>query len=132
MVSSLLHFSGLSEEQASQLMIAVREMGNNAIEWGNRKQIEQPVTVTYRIDSEKVVIVIRDNGSGFDRANLSHAAKAEDVKAHMSVREEKGLRVGGFGIFLTRKLVDELSYNDAGNEVTLLKRFGPREGEPAD
>ncbi|HTL30759.1 MAG TPA: response regulator [Tepidisphaeraceae bacterium] len=126
MMSSLLLFSGLSDDQAYQLSAAVREMGNNAIEWGNRKQIDQPVSVTYRIEKNQIVIRIRDNGSGFDRANLPHAAKPDDPAAHMSIREEKGLRVGGFGIFMTRGLVDELEYNEAGNEVRLIKRFTPK------
>src|SRR5205823_1491526 len=47
LLSSLLLYSGLSDEQAFHLTTAVREMGGNAIEWGNRKQIERPVTVTY-------------------------------------------------------------------------------------
>jgi anti-sigma regulatory factor (Ser/Thr protein kinase) len=41
----------------------------------------------------------------------------------MEVRETKGLRPGGFGIFMTRGLVDDLQYNDTGNEVRLTKRF---------
>jgi len=32
-----------------------------------------------------------------------------------------GLRPGGFGILLTRQLVDELIYNETGNEVLLIK-----------
>jgi len=123
MLSSLFLFTGLTKDQVFELTTAVREMGNNAIEWGNRKQIEQPVTVTYRIDGEKVVIVIRDSGPGFNRADLAHAAKADDPCAHMEVRETKGLRPGGFGIFMTRGLVDDLQYNETGNEVRLTKRF---------
>jgi hypothetical protein len=34
-----------------------------------------------------------------------------------------GLRVGGFGILMTRGLVDDLKYNETGNEVRLIKRF---------
>jgi DNA-binding response OmpR family regulator len=127
MVSSLLHFSGLSQDQVFQLDTAVREMGNNAIEWGNRKQIDQPVKVTYRISADKIEIIIRDNGSGFDRANLPHAACDGDPITHLTVREEKGLRVGGFGIFMTRGLVDEMKYNEAGNEVTLIKYLSPKD-----
>jgi DNA-binding response OmpR family regulator len=126
MISSLLHFSGLSDDEVYQLGTAVREMGNNAIEWGNRKQIDQPVSITYRIDPEKVVIVVRDNGSGFDRENLPHAACEADPISHLDVRQEKGLRMGGFGIFMTRGLVDEVKYNDKGNEVTLIKHFAPK------
>jgi anti-sigma regulatory factor (Ser/Thr protein kinase) len=123
MLSSLFLYSGLTEDQVFELTTAIREMGNNAIEWGNRKQVDRPVTVTYRIDAEKVVIVIRDEGPGFNRSELAHAAKADDPCAHMEVRETKGLRPGGFGIFMTRGLVDDLQYNDTGNEVRLTKRF---------
>jgi len=123
LLSSLFLYSGLTEDQAFQLTTAVREMGNNAIEWGNRKQIERPVTVTYRIERDKIVIVIRDEGSGFNRHELPHAACEEDPAKHLAVREERGLRCGGFGIFMTRGLVDDLQYNEAGNEVRLVKRI---------
>lgn len=126
MISSLLLFSGLTDDQVYHLGTAVREMGNNAIEWGNRKQVDQPVSVTYRIDPEKIVIVVRDNGSGFDRENLPHAACESDPVSHLDVRQQKGLRMGGFGIFMTRGLVDEMKYNEKGNEVTLIKHFAPK------
>jgi anti-sigma regulatory factor (Ser/Thr protein kinase) len=37
------------------------------------------------------------------------------------VREERGLRPGGFGILLAKSLVDELVYNEAHNEVVMVK-----------
>jgi hypothetical protein len=37
------------------------------------------------------------------------------------VREEKGLRPGGFGLLLMRQIVDELLYNEACNEVLFVK-----------
>lgn len=123
LLSSLYLYSGLTQEQAQQLTMAVSEMGTNAIEWGNRKQVDQPVTITYRIDSEKVTILIRDSGPGFDRNKLKHAAKMDDPMSHLAVRESMGIRVGGFGILMTKGLVDELEYNQAGNEVRLVKRF---------
>jgi DNA-binding response OmpR family regulator len=123
LAASLFLFSGLSDDEIFQLTTAVREMGNNAIEWGNRKQVDRPVTVTYRIDPEKLSIVIRDAGPGFDRGDLPHAACPEDPAKHLDVRECKGLRPGGFGILMARGLVDDLQYNEAGNEVRLVKRF---------
>jgi anti-sigma regulatory factor (Ser/Thr protein kinase) len=39
----------------------------------------------------------------------------------MMVREEKGLRAGGFGLLLTRAIVDELLYNEQQNEVVFIK-----------
>jgi DNA-binding response OmpR family regulator len=125
MLSSLFLYTPLNEDQIFQLTTAVREMGANAIEWGNRNQVDRPVTVTYRIDQEKVTIMIRDSGTGFDRTDLAHAAREDDPAAHLDVRESRGLRAGGFGIFMARGLVDDLQYNDAGNEVRLIKRFTP-------
>jgi DNA-binding response OmpR family regulator len=126
LLSSLFLFSGLEEMQVRQLTTAVRELGTNAIEWGHQKQVDRIVAVTYRIDPKKVTIIIRDTGPGFDPKNLPHAAKEDDPTAHLMVRETLGLREGGFGIMMSRGLVDELKYNETGNEVRLVKYFMPR------
>jgi DNA-binding response OmpR family regulator len=125
LLSSLFLFSGLGETQARHLTTAVREVGTNAIEWGHRKQTERIVTVVYRIDAEKVTIDIRDTGEGFDPKNMPHAAKPDDPISHTMVREALGMRDGGFGIMMARGLVDKLEYNEAGNEVRLIKYFDP-------
>jgi CheY-like chemotaxis protein len=123
LLGALFLFSGLSEQQVKQLTTAVREMGTNAIEWGHKKQIERIVTVIYHIDPDKITITIRDTGSGFDPQNLPHAAQPEDPVGHMMVRETLGLRQGGFGILMSQGLVDEMKYNESGNEVRLIKYF---------
>jgi CheY-like chemotaxis protein/anti-sigma regulatory factor (Ser/Thr protein kinase) len=131
LLASLFLFSGLSQAQIRQLTMAVRELGVNAIEWGHQKQIDRILHVTYRIDPEKVTIVIRDEGPGFDPHHLPHAATDEDPVSHLMVRETLGLREGGFGILLARGLVDHLQYNETGNEVRLVKYFPP-EGRAAE
>ncbi|HZW32644.1 MAG TPA: response regulator [Isosphaeraceae bacterium] len=113
----------LVHEQVMQLRQAVMEMAHNAIEWGNRHQSESLVTITYRIFEHRLEIVIRDQGPGFDRRHLPHAAVADDPFTHLDVREKLGLRAGGFGLLICQGMVDEMAYNDKGNEVTLIKRF---------
>ena len=49
----------------------------------------------------------------------------------MTVRESMGIREGGFGILMSRGLVDELQYNDKGNEVRLVK-YLPKEAEKSE
>jgi DNA-binding response OmpR family regulator len=120
---SVSHAFPFSPEQVLQLRQALMEMGHNAIEWGNRHQSDRLVDIIYRIHADRVEIVIRDQGPGFDRNELPHAAQAEDPIAHMEVREKLGLREGGFGMLITSGMVDEMRYNDLGNEVTLIKRF---------
>jgi DNA-binding response OmpR family regulator len=125
LLASLFLFSRLSQAQIKQLTMAVRELCVNAIEWGHQNQIDRILTVIYRIDSEKISIVIRDEGPGFDPNNLPHAAQEDDPVSHMMVRETLGLREGGFGILLARGLVDQMQYNETGNEVRLVKNFPP-------
>jgi anti-sigma regulatory factor (Ser/Thr protein kinase) len=127
LLGSLFLFSGLSKQQIKQLTTAVRELGTNAIEWGHQKQSDRIVTVDYRIDPEKITIDIKDTGAGFTPENIPHAAKQDDPVTHMMVRETLGMREGGFGIMMSRGLVDEMAYNEKGNEVRLIKYFSPRD-----
>jgi DNA-binding response OmpR family regulator len=126
---SLCQSTPLTTEQVMHLRQAVMEMAQNAIEWGNRHQSDRLVNITYRVYEDRVEIIIRDQGSGFDRSNIPHAAASDDPFSHLDVRDKLGLRSGGFGLLICEGMVDELRYNDVGNEVTLIKRFhqdGPR------
>jgi anti-sigma regulatory factor (Ser/Thr protein kinase) len=50
---------------------------------------------------------------------LSNPADCPDE--HAANRSKLGMRAGGFGILLTRAFVDELLYNEKGNEALLIK-----------
>ena len=67
---------------------------------------------------------IKDPGDGFDPSTLDHAAinnpKGNPVR-HAFLREQKGLRGGGFGILLASQIVDDLVYNERHNEVLFIK-----------
>lgn len=132
LLASLFLFSGLTQQQVKQLTTAIRELGTNAIEWGHRKQKDRIVTVEYQIDPEKISITIKDTGPGFDPSNLPHAAQPDDPIGHMMVRETLGLREGGFGMLMSRGLVDKMRYNDKGNEVYLVKYFSPQANPQTD
>jgi DNA-binding response OmpR family regulator len=124
---SLCQSTPLTHEQVMHLRQAVMEMAQNAIEWGNRHQTDRLVNITYRVYDDRVEIIIRDQGAGFDRSNIPHAAASDDPFTHLDVRDKLGLRSGGFGLLICEGMVNELRYNDVGNEVTLIKRFD-REG----
>jgi len=113
----------LAHDQVVQLRQAVMEMAHNAIEWGNLHQSDRLVTITYRVHDDRLEIVVRDQGPGFDRSTLPHAAVVGDPFTHLDVREKLGMRAGGFGLLICQGMVDEMRYNDVGNEVTLIKRF---------
>ena len=123
MLADMFAHTPLTERQIKDLRQAVMEMGGNAIEWGHRKNPELLLSIVYRIDPKAITLVIRDQGPGFNPGQIPHAACDEDPIGHIDVRNELGIREGGFGIMLAKGLVDEFSYNDMGNEVTLIKRF---------
>ena len=52
-----------------QLRQAVMEMAHNAIEWGNLHQSDRLVNITYRVHDDRLEIVVRDQGPGFDRTS---------------------------------------------------------------
>ena len=132
LLADLYAHTPLTERQVKDLRQAVMEMGGNAIEWGHRKNAELPLRITYRIGPDAVTLVIRDQGPGFDRGNLAHAAQDEDPIAHLDIRNDLGLREGGFGIMLAKGLVDDFRYNEKGNEVTLVKRFVAKNSAPRE
>jgi len=127
---TLCQTTPFTNEQVMQLRQAVLEMAQNAIEWGNKHQSDRLVNITYRVYEDRIEIIIRYQGKGFDRSNLPHAAAADDPLSHLDVRDKLGLRAGGFGLMICQGMVDELRYNDVGNEVTLIKRFH-QDGQPA-
>jgi anti-sigma regulatory factor (Ser/Thr protein kinase) len=108
------------------------EMAQNAIEWGNEHQSDRLVNITYRVYDNHLEIVVRDQGQGFDRTTLPHAAVPGDPFTHLDVREKLGLRAGGFGLLICQGMVDEVRYNDVGNEVTLIKLFNPPRRPPEE
>jgi anti-sigma regulatory factor (Ser/Thr protein kinase)/ActR/RegA family two-component response regulator len=115
--------SQLPEETRSEIIAAFREILLNAMEHGAAFNPEQVVEITVVRTARSMVVYVRDPGAGFRRESLNHAAIAnpQDPAAHMSRREAEGMRPGGFGILVAAGTVDELIYNEIGNEVLLIK-----------
>ena len=118
--------SSLPEIERDRLALAFREMLLNAMEYGGGFDPEQVVEVTAARTERAVVYHFRDPGAGFDRDELAHAVASTDpahvIRAAIH-REDSGLRAGGFGILIARQIVDELVYNEDGNEVILIKHL---------
>ncbi len=115
---------GLPDGQQEDVATAFRELVMNAIEHGGHSDPEEWVEVSYMRLSRAILYCIRDPGEGFSFDELPHAAVSntpENPAGHSEIREQLGMRAGGFGIFLTRQMADEVIYNQRGNEVMLVK-----------
>jgi anti-sigma regulatory factor (Ser/Thr protein kinase) len=112
------------EEERDRLMVAFREILLNAMEHGGHFDPDKVVEVTAVRTQRAIVFHVHDPGTGFARDDLAHAAVANPSDAplaHMEQRTKLGLRPGGFGLLLAKKIVDELIYNETGNEVLMIK-----------
>ena len=114
----------LGPDERENVAIAFRELLVNAIEHGGHLDPKQIVDMSYIRTARTIVYYIRDPGDGFSRDKLQHAAGAdfaEKPMRHIDLREEMGLRPGGFGMLMAKKFADEVIYSAKGNEVLLIK-----------
>jgi anti-sigma regulatory factor (Ser/Thr protein kinase) len=115
----------LPEDTRQEIMQAFREILLNAMEHGSAFNPEQVVEVTGVRTGRSMVFYVRDPGGGFRRESLTAIANpADDPTAQFAQREAEGLRPGGYGFLLASGTVDELIYNEIGNEVLLIKHVG--------
>ncbi len=75
---------------------------------------DRRIHVSVKISRTEAVFVIRDQGRGFEVARVFAAALCDTQQG------------AGRGLILMRALMDEVRFNDAGNEVTLIKRRAPQ------
>jgi anti-sigma regulatory factor (Ser/Thr protein kinase)/ActR/RegA family two-component response regulator len=114
----------LEDSPRAELMLAFREILMNAIEHGGEFHSKKVVDVAAVHTARTIVFYVHDPGQGFRWEALEHAAVCnpeEDPTRHVTLREEKGLRPGGFGILMAKGVVNELIYSEIGNEVLLIK-----------
>jgi CheY-like chemotaxis protein/anti-sigma regulatory factor (Ser/Thr protein kinase) len=114
----------LSAAEQENIATAFREILLNAIEHGAGNDPTKRVAITYIHAKHALLYYVRDPGKGFSFRALAHAAVSNPTNStveHAEVRERLGLRPGGFGLLMTRQLVDEMIYSEVGNEVLLIK-----------
>jgi CheY-like chemotaxis protein/anti-sigma regulatory factor (Ser/Thr protein kinase) len=114
----------LPEPVRESVAQAFRELLNNAIEWGGKLDPNRKVRISCVRTKRMLLYRIADPGEGFQLVGLRHAAisnPADEPFRHLDVRDERGIRPGGYGLAMTRSLVDELIYNEARNEVICVK-----------
>jgi serine/threonine-protein kinase RsbW len=102
---------GFSEAECFAIKLALEEGLINAIKHGNRYDPNKTVTVCYEIVPQKVSFAIADEGPGFSACNVPDPTADENLE-----------RPCGRGIMLIRAYMDEVSYNEEGNELRMVKR----------
>jgi serine/threonine-protein kinase RsbW len=114
-VTDFIRNCGASEELAFGIEMAVREAVTNAMVHGNHEDESKSVEVIFNCHDNELEIEVRDQGEGFDPANVPDPTKAENL-----------LKSSGRGIFLMRTFMDEIEWlnrPEGGTAVRMTKRF---------
>jgi len=98
-----------SEEEKDSLAIAVTEAVNNAIIHGNKQDKNKKVVINFYLEDKRLVVTIKDEGKGFNPANVSDPLAPENL-----------LKESGRGIFILSTLMDEVKF-DFQKDGTLIK-----------
>ena len=101
---------GFSQERLRlNFRVGITEALANAMLYGNGRDPDKKVRIEANLTSGKFTVRITDEGRGFNPAMISDPTLPRNR-----------LRVGGRGIFLIRKLMDKVEFNDRGNSITMV------------
>lgn len=92
--------------------VGLTEALSNAMLYGNGRDPSKSVVVEVIVRAGMLEATIRDQGRGFDPSTVPDPTLPENLT-----------RSCGRGLFLMRELLDEVRYNERGNEVTLVLRL---------
>lgn len=113
-VAEFLSRSGITEDAAFGIDMAVREAVTNAVVHGNQKDENKTVEVTLKSSPDAVEISVHDQGTGFNPETVPDPTAEENI-----------LKASGRGIFFMRSFMDEVDWlirPGGGTTVRMLKR----------
>ena len=98
----------VNEDYYGNVLIAVTEAVNNAIQHGNKLQSDLKVDLSVGDKETDFCFNVNDMGKGFDFDNLPDPTAPENIE-----------KVDGRGIFLMRSLAEDVVYDGGGNSVNI-------------
>jgi serine/threonine-protein kinase RsbW len=119
-VADLARDAGFGSEDVSKIELAVDEACTNIIKHAYKYDPTRSISISVTLspanaERPKFVVLIQDSGMSFDASRYHDPDMREYFRRY---------RVGGLGIMLMKKLMDEVVYTiEPGrpNEVTLVK-----------
>ena len=98
----------VKEDYYGNVLIAVTEAVNNAIQHGNNMRSELEVGLAVSDKETDFCFSIKDQGEGFDFNNLPDPTSPENLE-----------KEDGRGIFLMKSLSEEVEFEDGGSSVNI-------------
>jgi len=114
-VGEIARAGGFGEKDIYNIQLATDEAASNIIEHAYENRPDGILELSCGMQGDSIKIILTDRGESFDPSEIP----MPDLKADLSDR-----KIGGLGIFLMRKLMDEVQYEarpDKSNVLTMLK-----------
>lgn len=92
------------------IKLATEEAVINAMKYGNKFQENLPVMINFEYSRDKISISVEDKGEGYDHTKVPDPTLDKNIE-----------RGHGRGLFLIKKLMDELRFNKRGNRIEMVK-----------
>lgn len=116
-VGGVARAGGFDERDVYNIQLATDEAASNIIEHAYEGVNDGLLEISCGVNGSAITIVLVDHGESFDPS----VVPVPDLKADLSER-----KIGGLGIFLMRKLMDEVRYEaeprKKRNTLTMIKR----------
>ena len=93
------------------LKVSLTEAISNAMLYGNAKDSRKRVRIEVVIGEHEIEARVTDEGTGFDPGGIPDPTSPDHLE-----------KCSGRGLFLMRELMDEVHFNESGNQVTLVLR----------
>jgi serine/threonine-protein kinase RsbW len=100
-VAQVAREGGFTEKEIYSLQLAADEAASNIIEHAYEGISNADLDITCNMRGDTLTITMRDRGIPFDPSSV----KQPNLKADLSERQ-----IGGLGVYLMRKLMDEVHY----------------------
>lgn len=100
----------MSEDRLNSLALSFSEAASNSVVHGNKLDVNKKVKITVTVDENKMTVIIKDEGKGFDIDSVPDPTKPENI-----------LKDSGRGIHIMRSFLNDLRYNftPTGTEAIL-------------
>lgn len=105
---------GFDEDTAHWIGMSVRESVTNAIQHGNKLDLDKKVDIKFKVGPEELEISVKDQGPGFQVEQLPSPLEPENL-----------LKPSGRGIFYIRSFMDEVEFKSSpqgGMEIRMVKK----------
>jgi len=115
-VGDIARAGGFGDKDIYNIQLAADEAASNIIEHAYEGVSDGLLELSCEVKGNAITIILVDHGESFDPS----AIPLPDLKADLSER-----KIGGLGIFLMRKLMDEVHYEvkpNKNNVLTMTKR----------